>query len=55
MGESNRQFLALSVMMRCADIDATRDLDRAVPVWPALDELVASEPVVWTSIGRPAA
>ncbi len=37
MGDPNRQFLAMSLMMRCADLDATRDLDRAGSGWPALE------------------
>jgi hypothetical protein len=37
MGDPNRQFLAISLMMRCADLDATRDLDRGGSVWPAFE------------------
>ena len=37
MGDSNRQVLAMNVLMRCADIDATRDLDRAASGWSALE------------------
>jgi hypothetical protein len=39
MGDPNRHLLAMSVMlMRCADIDATRDLDRVASPWSALDD-----------------
>jgi hypothetical protein len=37
MGDPNRQFLAISLMMRSADLDATRDLDRGGSVAPALE------------------
>ena len=35
MGDPNRQFLAISLMMRSADLDATRDLDRGGSIEPA--------------------
>ena len=35
MGDPNGQLLAMSVMMRYADIDASRDLDRPASRWPA--------------------
>lgn len=38
MGHPHRQFLAISLMMRYADIEATRDLDRGAPAWPGFDD-----------------
>ena len=35
MGDPNRQFLAISLMMRSADLDATRDLNRGGSIEPA--------------------
>ena len=51
MGDRPQQFLAISSMMRYADIDATRDLDRGAPEelvlrgWPAAGTAIAAAPI----------
>ena len=51
MGDRPQQFLAISSMMRYADIDATRDLDRGTPEelvlrgWPAAGTAIAATPI----------
>jgi hypothetical protein len=35
MGAATGQLLGMNMMMRCADLDATRELDRLTVPWPS--------------------
>jgi hypothetical protein len=35
MGDATGQLLGMSMMMRCADLDAARELDRLTVPWPS--------------------
>jgi hypothetical protein len=35
VGDATMHVMAMAALMRCADVDAARDLDRDIAPWPA--------------------